>query len=147
MANPAYQLRGNEYGSSGALGTAPLGTCPLGGNLYDPYEVPTQYLGSDDLRVRGRIDPAGPQHERHGVVIGMRTWAEVGRWRVIHRGLTDEQVATLKTYWSARIFNLLPDGNPTGTVIPVLWRTREWHPERIRGGRYQLEYELEERPS
>ncbi|HOX27427.1 MAG TPA: hypothetical protein PLU44_16895 [Candidatus Krumholzibacteria bacterium] len=146
MGSPAYQLQGNQYATNGALGTSALGTCPLGGSLYDPYEVPCQYLGSDDLRTRDRVEIAGPQHERHGVVIGQRTWAEIGRWRVIHRGLESEQLTALKTYWSARIFNLLPDGNPTGSVIPVLWRTREWNPTRVRGGRYSLEYELEERP-
>lgn len=146
MSGPAYQLQGNAYETSGALGTAPLGTCPLGGNLYPPVPVPTQYLGSDDLRVRDRIDRAGPEHYRHDVLVSARTWAEVARWKVVHRGLQAAQVADLRVFYQARIFNLLPTGSVMDTAIPVIWRTREFAPQRIRGGLYQLEYELEERP-
>lgn len=146
MSSPAYQLQGFAYETSGALGSAPLGTSPLGGSVYPPVPVPTVYLGSDDLRIRDRIDRAGPEHFRHGVLVGARTWAEVSRWNVVHRGLMPAQVAALRVFWQARIFNLLPTGDVMGTSIPVIWKTREFAPRRIRGGRYELEYELEERP-
>jgi len=146
MSGPAYQLQGNAYEDFGALGTSPLGTGPLGGNLHRPVPVPTVYLGSDDLRERERVDRAGPEHFRHGVLVDARTWAEVGRWNVVHRGLTATEVAALRSFWQARIFNLLPTGDVMGVAIPVIWKTREWNPKRIRGGRYELQYELEERP-
>lgn len=147
MAAPAYQFQGNEYSTVGQFGTSNFGTGTFGGNLYDPFIVPDLYLGSDDLAKVLRSITSGPEHTRHGQVIGQRTWATTRRWHVVHRGLIENEVDELRTYYEARVFNLLPSGSPTGTVLSVLWRQREFNPQQIRGGRYYLEYDLEERPS
>ena len=148
MSWPAYQLHGEKIpgAGSGALGTSELGTSPLGGNVHTPVPVPSLYIGSDDMRTKLRVERAGPEHRRHGVLIGARTWAEIGRWKAVHHGLTAAEVASLRTFYTAMFFRLLPTGDVMGAAIPVIWTTREFNARQIRGGRYDLEYELEEQP-
>lgn len=146
MSAPAYQLIGNRYPGSGALGTSPLGLAPLGGSAYPIYTVPALYLGSDDLAKRLRTDDVGPRHERYGVVVGQRRWAKIGRWHVVHRGLTEAQGLELSVFADAGTFYLLPTGNPMQSARTVRWIGRQFDLRQVRGGRYTLEYDLEERP-
>ena len=100
MSSPAYRLRGLMSGTE-PIGYGQLYGCSYGGNTYPAVTVPPLYLGSDDLRKKLQVEIAGPQHEKWGIVVGQRTWAEVTRWKVVHRGLRESTVLELKEFFTA----------------------------------------------
>jgi len=144
VSAPAYQLIGQQFGGVGGYGEYYGG--PYGGTSYPLLTVPILYVGSHDLGKRTRTLKVGPEHSRHGLVIGQRTWAEVGLWHVVHRNLTEAEGLALRPYFEAGEFYLIPNGNPQSLVRTVRWVTREFDLKQSRGSLYYIEYDLQEKP-
>lgn len=143
MSGPAYQLI-SDTPMSGGYGTIPYGSGSYGITGEIPLTVPQLNYGSDDLTQRYRRRRYGPRHERDEAIIGQRTWTARARWRVVHKSILAEEVAALQVYYDAQIFRLLPTGNPSDSAIRVAWVTESFDPQPLRGGTFDLEYELEE---
>ena len=146
MAGPAFQKFGNRFGESASFGTCDFGTAAFGGEEFFPYELPILAPGSDRLDASEHVVAAEIVHQRHGVIIGARLHSTRRRWRVVFVAIERADIETLVTFFNLRVFGLLPNGDPDGTTIAVRWMQNEFRAETLRGGYYNLEFDLEELP-
>lgn len=142
---PALRIPGARFSTPGYYGTSDYGTSPYGGEQFDATFV-VSLRGSDCLsETRHRVS-AEVVHERLGIPVAWRQWAEFKRWSVSTLVYGDAALAELRELWAARQLELLPDGSG-GPIYNVLWTDTEFRAEQIRPGLYQLSFTLQEIPA
>lgn len=140
MADPAFQLipslaasgwYGSDYGGSPYGGSAPL---PYTFRLHHP---------SDDLAGNGRPIIGEVRHKRLGIIVGGRRWARARVWRVAQRAINQEALDAFAVFHDSRKFlvHYLGYGGPTNTVW---WIDDQFTYTRLRGGYYNLDFEIQE---
>lgn len=111
-----------------------------------PVTVPSLAPGSDRLDRKHRPVAAEKVHSRDGVIVGARLFTTRYRWRCVWRALTEAEMSSLRTFFLARKFYLLPYGTEELGAWVVRWTNSDFSPETIRGGYYNLQADLEEVP-
>lgn len=139
MANPAIMHLGQQFAGDGDLGTCALGTGPLGGTSWPPFEVPVAQPGSDRLDASEHRQYAELVQERDGLIVGYQLRGSRRKWRQLWRALDAADAQELLEYANAKRFYLLPQGDPEGSKIVVLWLGAEIAAESLRAGYRSLE--------
>jgi len=127
MSTPAFQLKDARFDPSSGFGLAAFGTDPFGGSDAPAYYLPTYHLGSDDLQETHRKGAAEVVHTRMGAPVSVRPWTTFKRWRVNFNMIEESEIGDIQDYFEARIFNLLPTGDPA-ISISVRWVGTEFVP-------------------
>ena len=142
MSSPAFQLTGNAFDASTGFGMD-FGLAAFGGSDYAAYELPTYHIGSDDLTEDHRRKAAEIVLYRLGAPVSVRKWTSFRRWRINFNDLAEGNLSDLKTFFDARLFNLLPTGDPAIGYY-VHWVDAEFAPVYVSPGHYSLTFEIEE---
>jgi len=146
VSNPAFQLIGTRFASSGAFGTSAFGTAPFGGWSYVPQELPTFHLGTDVLSAVRTRNVAEIVLGRYGQTVSVRPLAEWGLWRVNYALIIAADLDRLLPYFTARVFRLLPTGEPSNYTT-VRWQESSFLPTPIGAGNYSFSFTIEEVPA
>lgn len=137
-----FQL--DEAATTAGFGVQPFGTSSFGGGAPAVLELPPLEVGSDDPSKLLRKLIGEHRHERGGVVLGIRKWAERDLLRLRWTGLEESFVEQLVTYHRARKFRLLPDATIDTTFVRVVWLETVFPNETIkRGRRYDVSLTLQ----
>lgn len=145
MANPAFQLLEAQFAGSGAFGEDAFGESVFGGSDWPPVAMPRVQLGSDDLAESRREFISEISLERYGHTVAARTFARARRWDATYHAVIATDVELMRTFFRARNFWLLPDGNDQANKIPVRWIDTEFNPGYVSPGVYGIKFQLEER--
>lgn len=133
----AFQLRADRFAQTGAFGVSAFGGARYGGEDWPPYVVPDPGAGSDDLTRELVQRVAEIVLTRNGRPVSVRPVDSWPQWRVRWPALTAEQVAALWVFCQARVFDLLPTGQP-GVSVPVYWSDADFAPEPVGPNLYAL---------
>lgn len=145
MPNPAFVMIGDRFGGSTGFGISAFGPAPFGGPDWPAVELPSYQLGSDSLQKVLRRAAAEIIHRRNGIPVEVRPFATLHRWAVNFSLIPEADVVALGAFFDARVFRLLPNGNPA-EYRRVHWLGEEFAPVYIKPGFYSLAFELEEFP-
>ena len=146
MSQPAFQMIGDQHATSGAFGTAPFGTAHFGGQDWLPVELPTYHLGSDDLQESHRVKASEVIHYRHNIPVSVRSYGgPVRLWDVNFKAINESALPSLKAFFLARVFNLLPTGS-AADITRVHWLGVEFRPAYVSPGVYSLAFSIQEYP-
>ena len=143
MSAPAYQIIPDRWPAAAPFGTCAFGTAYFGGADWAPATLPRINLGSDDVTRVMAHNLADIVLTRNGRPVSIRPYADWGKWAVRHAILSEDDVEALWAFCKARVFHLLPSGDPTN-YRTVYWAESSFHPEPIGNGYYSLAYTLEE---
>lgn len=142
MADPAFQLIGSLV-ASGWYGES-YGDTPYGGTSPLPFSF-VPHVPSDNLEGEGRRPVAGTRHERFGLRIGGRKWYQGALWHVAQMAIDEATLEAFAVYYSAQKFLLLPTGLG-GAQRTVYWVQDRFDYSSLRGGYYNLEFDIQEKP-
>ncbi len=141
MSSPSFQLidptfSGGEYGTS-------YGDSPYGGPYGEPFVLPALQYPSDDLQGNGQRITGEIEHKRHGFIVGRRKWASTRRWHLYFRAQEQDIIDSFEVFYLIRKFWMQPWGGDTGGVV-VHWMQKKFDPDPLRGGYYDLKFDIEE---
>jgi len=138
-----FQLIADRFATSGAFSASAWGTAPFGGQDYPVTIIPPPQYGSDDLTADTAQNMADMVLTRKGQTVSVRPYAAWGSWRVNYALICGAEVAALRVYALARVFYLLPAGDPQFSR-KVYWADGAFKPERIGPDAYALSFTLEQ---
>lgn len=130
---------------TGEYGTSSYGSEAYGGSSQqDVFVIPTPQEGSDDLERSFHRFVGEIVHRRAGVIVGARTYAEVGRWRIQYQQIEQADLDKFLPFFRARRFLFIPDTLDETAYYTVHWLEDEFVARQRRGGPYQLQFTIEE---
>ena len=140
--DPAFQFLCDAYtGDDYGLG---WGTEPYGAEAQDPYFIPNLVIPSADLQDYRFYRVAEIRQVRHGLIIANRKFAMKKRWPLFWDPIAESELDDMVAYFQARMFRMLPYGDPEGAVVVVRWLEQDFKPVSLRGGWWKLKCTLEE---
>jgi hypothetical protein len=138
-----FQQIADRWSTSGSWGASYFGTAPFGGQDFAVVFVPAPQWGSDNLTLTTAQSVSDMVLRRNGQPVSVRPCANWATWRVVYARLTGAEVAALWAFCLARIFYLLPTGDP-GITRRVYWTDGVFRPEPVGPDAYSLAFTLEE---